>query len=273
MEELGPGEPLAPESEPTLISDIHNYCDRRCERCRLCDRCSVYRSAASYGDATVSPPQDDPASPEVNTAQVMRSLRQTLRRLRQLAETYRLAQDVTAEELEQAGRDAEARHDRAVAHPLVQSAKQYFLTAMPILRALRPLSFSRGDEAVIEAVDTIEAVAHLVASKVFRAISGTDEDDYDPADLQDDANGSAKIARLVIADSRAAWKVLMELGRATADGVPAQLVRRLEEIDAGLAERFPRAMEFVRPGFDEGAAAAEADAQQELAVASEGSHA
>jgi hypothetical protein len=42
----------------------------------------------------------------------------------------------------------------------------------------------------------------------------------------------------------------MELGRATADGVPAHLVRRLDEIDAGLAARFPQAMAFVRPGFD-----------------------
>ena len=104
----------------------------------------------------------------------------------------------------------------------------------------------------VEAVDTIEAVAALVPSKVFRAISSLQEDDHDPGDVQSDENGSAKIARIVIADSRAAWQVLMQLGRATADGVPAQLVRQLDEIDAGLTACFPRAMEFVRPGFDSG---------------------
>jgi len=42
----------------------------------------------------------------------------------------------------------------------------------------------------------------------------------------------------------------MEIGRATADGVPMALVRVLDEIDAGLVKRFPRAMSFIRPGFD-----------------------
>jgi hypothetical protein len=93
---------------------------------------------------------------------------------------------------------------------------------------------------------------------VYRAVSQVHERDFDPVDRQSDANGSAKIARLLIADSRAAWRVLMELGRATADGVPAQLVARLDEIDAGLARRFPHAMAFVRPGFDQIDAAAPA---------------
>ena len=73
---------------------------------------------------------------------------------------------------------------------------------------------------------------------------------FDRFDLESDANGSAKIARLIIGDSRRAWRVLMELGRAAADGVPMGLLRVLDEIDSGLAQRFPRAMAFVRPGFD-----------------------
>jgi hypothetical protein len=44
--------------------------------------------------------------------------------------------------------------------------------------------------------------------------------------------------------------VLLDRGQATADGVPARLVALLEEIDGGLAARFPRAMAFIRPGFD-----------------------
>ena len=43
----------------------------------------------------------------------------------------------------------------------------------------------------------------------------------------------------------------MEAGRATADGVPAQAARMLDEMDVSVRERFPRAMEFVRPGFEE----------------------
>ena len=48
----------------------------------------------------------------------------------------------------------------------------------------------------------------------------------------------------------------MEAGRATADGVPAHAVRTLDELEAAVRERFPRVMEFIRPGFDEAAGAA-----------------
>jgi hypothetical protein len=70
------------------------------------------------------------------------------------------------------------------------------------------------------------------------------------AEVQCDANGSAKVARLCIAESRACWRVLMEHGRAAANGVPAKLVKRLSDLDAAIAGRFPEAMQFQRPGFD-----------------------
>ena len=238
-------------ADPALIPFISNYCDRRCDRCRFRNRCGAYRlESIDERMASVPPGCAAPSPLEGATAAVIRSLRHTVRTLRQLADAHGLARNVTREELEDAARREEAIHDKAIAHPLVESAKQYFFSTMPIVRALRPLILERGDDAVIEAVETIEAVAALVPSKVFRAISSLEEDDHDPDEVQSDENGSAKIARIVIADSRAAWQVLMQLGRASADGVPAQLVRQLDEIDAGLAARFPKAMAFVRPGFD-----------------------
>ena len=255
-------------SDPTLIPTISSYCDRRCERCRFRERCGAYRLAGSWNDPPAQ--HDDVVPDDTGAGAVIRSLRQTVNKLRQLAETYGLAQDFTGgEDREEAGHYEQALEDKTMADAIVQSAKHYFLTTMPIVRALRPLTHARGDEAVIEAVDTIEAVAHLVASKVFRAISAIHEDDHDPDDIQSDANGSAKIARILIADSRAAWRVLMELGRASADGVPAQLVRRLDEIDEGLASRFPRAMEFVRPGFDDHGVADAGETRECAGVAGE----
>jgi hypothetical protein len=43
----------------------------------------------------------------------------------------------------------------------------------------------------------------------------------------------------------------MEAGKATADGVPAQAVAMLDALDAAVRRRFPHAMAFVRPGFDD----------------------
>ena len=90
----------------------------------------------------------------------------------------------------------------------------------------------------------------MISSKLYRAICGQAEGWEAREAAQTDFNGSAKVALLGIGESRRAWTVLMEVGRATADGVPARAVRILEELDAAVRERFPRAMEFVRPGFD-----------------------
>ncbi len=46
---------------PNLISGIHNYCDRWCERCRFTARCAVY--AAEEAD-----PDNDPSSRDINNA-------------------------------------------------------------------------------------------------------------------------------------------------------------------------------------------------------------
>jgi hypothetical protein len=75
-----------------------------------------------------------------------------------------------------------------------------------------------------------------------------------------DHDGSAKVALIGIAESRDSWRILMEHGKATADGVPAQAVRMLDALEAGIHERFPQATAFIRPGFDEPNVAAGAPA-------------
>lgn len=105
---------------------------------------------------------------------------------------------------------------------------------------------------VIDAVETIQWFASMIISKIFRAVCGHAEGGWETDNsVQTDFNGSAKIALIGIEESRRAWEVLMEAGKATADGVPAQAARILDELAVALRERFPQAMEFVRPGFDE----------------------
>ena len=55
----------------------------------------------------------------------------------------------------------------------------------------------------------------------------------------------------MIVDSLAAWRVVNDFGRAAPDSPTRTPAAMLERIDQDLAERIPRAMEFVRPGFDE----------------------
>ena len=97
----------------------------------------------------------------------------------------------------------------------------------------------------------IGELAISIASKTYRAVFGSLEEDHNASELQSGVNGSAKIARLMIAESTSAWTDVMKAGQASSNGVPAQIVALLVELDTLLAERFPQAMSFVRPGFDE----------------------
>ena len=143
---------------------------------------------------------------------------------------------------------------------LVVRARQYGRLAWRVARALAPVVARRGDEAVTGAIAIIEWFSSMISSKIHRAISVRADGWEDDDDVQTDFNGSAKIALIGIAESRAAWAVLMEAGKATADGVPAQAVSILDALDRDVRARFPRAEEFVRPGFDEPEIAAGAPA-------------
>jgi hypothetical protein len=235
---------IARAANPNLVPGIYNYCDRRCDRCRFSERCLSHLESRE-----VDARPDDRAGPTIGTM-AGRSLSRALEMVRIIAERQGLDLTTAPEEQARQAREADAREQRALAVPIVALSRRYALTTWPITRALWPIVMARGDEAVIEALEAIERLCTSVASKIYRAVRGMEEPDFDAADLQSDPNGSAKVARLLIDESRRAWRVLMQPGRASADGVPAQLVRMLDDLDAGIGARFPRAMEFVRPGFD-----------------------
>ena len=109
-----------------------------------------------------------------------------------------------------------------------------------------------GSVDVRDAVDSLQWLSTMIAPKIHRAVTGeSDSILAGEHPTQNDSHGSAKIARLMIADSLAAWRAVNAFGRAAPDSPTRALAARLERLDHDLAVRVPRAMEFVRPGFDE----------------------
>lgn len=66
--------------------------------------------------------------------------------------------------------------------------------------------------------------------------------------MQNDCNGSAKVALISIERSHHAWCVVADAARDTA---AAALAGRAAALRSITLDAFPRAMAFVRPGFDE----------------------
>lgn len=229
------------------IEGIFNYCTRRCERCAFSARCSLYQSEREY----------ERTHPDATWQQhVQDSFAETFR----LVEEWCRREGVDFEEIRRAAesdeRSAETtRIDEAVRNdPIQKMTTAYTHAALNVLDAMAPARTLRRWPADVEgALDTIAWHAGMVSAKVYRALHGSAERglfaEEDP--VQNDWNGSAKLARILISESLAAWQVVVREGEAPHDSPLLELVSLLTRIDDGLAERFPDAMQFVRPGFDE----------------------
>jgi hypothetical protein len=73
---------------------------------------------------------------------------------------------------------------------------------------------------------------------------GTCGDD-DP--VQNDWNGSAKVALISIGRSAAAWEIIAAV---TGDAEAGQLAEEMRSLGRQVQQAFPDAWKFVRPGFD-----------------------
>jgi hypothetical protein len=235
---------VARARDPRLIPGIYNYCDGRCPRCPFTQRCLTFLDTEELKASGGS----NRSLPDV----VGESLRRTLEMLAEAARRDGI--DLPAEPDVEREPSTEADMDRHRQDPLAVRARAYGQLAWRVARAIAPIAAARGDAPVAEAVETIEWFSSMISAKLYRAICGHAEGWESRDEAQTDFNGSAKIALIGIGESRRAWGVLMEEGRATADGVSARAVRMLEALDAEVRERFPRVLTFVRPGFDDATA-------------------
>jgi hypothetical protein len=146
----------------------------------------------------------------------------------------------------------ERRHTQVTADSLVIRGKEYAQSALRVVRALRPRVKRTNDLDALDACDRLDEMGLTVASKIFRAVASRMADAKALEAPQDDANGSAKVALLLIEESRQAWSLLSAPGRSFGDGAPRRFIAVLGALEAGLLERFPEAFSFIRPGFDTG---------------------
>jgi hypothetical protein len=219
-----------------LIPGIYNYCDRWCERCRLSERCLVYRQEQGTIDMSTMP---------INSVVIDA-----------LGDEHVVGGTGCAEprdaELERELEESERRMQAASEDPLVIQAQGYTQLTLEWLGRLPepPAPSPSGAPARPPTPEEVIAQFYLyIGAKVYRAVLGALEKD-DGAEAKSDANGSAKAALLAIRRSEVAWMNLKPKGPGalrTAIG----LVEVLGALREGLEARFPKAYAFVRPGFDE----------------------
>jgi len=226
------------------IDFISSYCDRWCERCAYSSRCSAYASEIGIGMcgdvahgielAVGAPhpvddePQERPWAADVTNVEI---------RPEEQAEFDRqeMARDARI--------DATVLSDRA--HAYAMQSDCWFTERCDALRRA-------ADPVLAEALDVVLHDAMFITVKVHRALHGRDRhqhgDGIEDDPVQNDWNGSAKVALISLERSEAAWRVISE---ATLDDVAGTLGDAACDLHDLVLDEFSNAVEFVRPGFDE----------------------
>jgi hypothetical protein len=247
---------------PTFIDGIYNYCDRWCERCRFQTRCRLYRdtermeaiaSAGLDAKSAVEAFDDDADDDDDETDEEAA----TGTRAAFLAALEAATREPSPEEARRLDAALDRRSAQETAHPLTLEAGEYAHIARGLSVPLRSILGQSADPVALASLETIDHFSMMIAVKTRRAVGSLialqePDDELDDAEFSRlDGNGSAKLVRLMIAESRDAWNVLMHIGSVAADGVPVAMAQRLERLDASVANAFPRAMSFMRAGFDD----------------------
>jgi hypothetical protein len=250
-----------------FISGIHNYCDRWCERCPFTSRCLVYAIDKDHE-------LDDLEVHDINNAKFWRRLESIFKEAREMISKWAAeagadleALDVeAAQEAHRLQRDAAKLHELSVsARRYAQMAQKWFEEEFTVEQNVHDDTSGKSKSAA-EDIDVSDAVAVIrwyqlfIAAKIFRALTGAgndaeelaeDEDfagEMTPDDIQNDANGSAKLALIAIDRSLSAWRVMQS---SLPENTIMPMLLELERLYRATKQTFPNAMDFVRPGFDE----------------------
>lgn len=234
-------------SHPDIVPGIYNYCDRWCERCPLATRCTVYHMENRMRSSEEGGEQIDNAWEDVST---MLSVAAKLL-YEQIEE-----KGIDIDELEAIAKDIkpDSKYNPKEA-PAVKLAKEYSTSLAEWIKLNRDKVLKKHQQlvdilssksgSIADAFEVIQYYMILVSSKTYRAFLHSPNDG-----LPDDSRGSAKVALIIIDRSMASWVKVFEIIPELEDDV-LRFLALLSKVKKEILLRFPNAMDFVRPGFDE----------------------
>jgi hypothetical protein len=277
--------------DPRFIEGIYTYCDRWCERCPLTSRCLTYAMEQSLGGGTTPQDVNSDAFwKQIESAfQLAQELIIDLAKEQGLDLSELDGPTETAENPRRAGnqwgvstrepqtsdfpdpgqdRQADAirlaRHYGQMVNDWFDSHDSLFQKKEVDLNCGQEIGLAKASlqsefDSITDAVAVVRWYQHQIFVKLRRASRRADFDLEDKQEneelaglLQDQSNGSAKVALIGIERSQGAWLKLRNSLADDAGSILSMLVH-LDRLLRKTEEAFPQARNFCRPGFDTGA--------------------
>ncbi len=248
--------------DPKYISGIHNYCDRWCERCKFTSRClNCTLVGEQFGDL-----QKIDAFNEEFWQKFSEMLQSVFAMVKEMAEEEGI--DVNSMDTENSHDNEENLEENVLTEIISHISMKYvklvddwfnskeylFVEKEDEMKRIRLMSSRKNPaQEVANIKDAIEIIGwyqYQVHVKLVRACESAFEELTDCDDFPKDSDGSAKVALIGIARSITAWKILSAYFPTHETGIVC-LIELLQNLENRVENRFPRARDFVRPGFDE----------------------
>jgi hypothetical protein len=256
---------LMQQLAPGNIVGVHNYCDAWCDRCGFANRCVVNMSRASEPKAAVEDSLVDHLKDRFDQVRTLVERRSTF----SAAELLNNVVDIDAEGEAEYKKERRRREHRRDNDPILREAQAYaglvrawFDAETDGMRGHADALVRRAEvedvddvslselARILDAVEIVRYDCFLIYVKLRRAIDGFEEDRgarwSDP--IQNDYNGSAKLALTCIDRSEGAWRAIDQWYPSC--GGARALADQLAALRAAVEQRLPRARAFLRPGFD-----------------------
>ncbi|MCU0643473.1 MAG: hypothetical protein MUC94_04370 [bacterium] len=247
--------------DPRFISGIFNYCDRWCERCLFTARCLNF----AMENEELDDPENHNLESEAFWEKIEKNLIGTIELLREIAEEQGIdLHSIDTAEIEQ---QENRSQEEAESHALSQSARRYskmvdhWFKKNELLFEQRQRDMIQEMELgieqarlineaknIIDATEVIRWYQHQMRIKIMRALQ-RDETDIEEDAIQNDSNGSAKVALIAMDRSIGAWGSLHELFPEQTDNI-LDILLHLDRLRKKTEATFPDARRFKRPGFD-----------------------
>lgn len=247
-----------------FIPGIYNYCDRLCETCRFSHRCIAY-------DRYKKQEKDHKPGDESGWLKmVYENMEEAMTLVEKSAAEigFDVKKEMNEEKLIEAMKEDT---QRTAEHPLSLLAREYWKTckafldnrknitddakrlARDVAMGLIPLKDVHKEmKSITQSLELVQWYMFFIEAKLQRALYGLGQNqkNTDGVDrIQNDSNGSAKIALIAIDKSYLCWQILLKK-MSTAEDVSLTCLGLLQKIKNMAIEEFPHAMEFKRPGFD-----------------------
>lgn len=245
-----------------IISGVHNYCDRWCERCVFVDRCALgVLELKRWAKGKDWEPEDFlqelDALLEEPTEEAAAWLEEMDFSIDDEEEMEEILSDPQLEALQKAMRERGMRYFRAVQAFLDARRDQLGESRIDLVGAHLEGRDHQERSELAEALEVITWYLHFIFVKASRALSGLEDmhEEHWGSHRQSDANGSAKIAMLAAQRSIGAWEVVHRYWPDQQHSI-AEFVQQINQFRSSLEQYFPDWRKFVRPGFDTEAAPA-----------------